>query len=96
MSERDLSRIWFNGERERNISGAFALAVSDWAESTPTKRNIERSVTAAPLRSHALLLTDTKLLNSSVYCSKICYMRVSAKSSEILKIKNTVNSGIDF
>ncbi len=48
MSEHDLSGIWFTGERERNISGAFALAVSDWAERTPTKRNIERSVT--PLR----------------------------------------------
>ncbi len=40
MSERDLSGIWFTGERERNISGAFALAVSNWAERTPTKRNI--------------------------------------------------------
>ncbi len=29
MSEHDLSGIWFTGERERNISGAFALAVSD-------------------------------------------------------------------
>ncbi len=29
MSERDLSRIWFTGEREQNISRAFALAVSD-------------------------------------------------------------------
>ncbi len=29
MSERDRSGIWFTGERERNISGAFALAVSD-------------------------------------------------------------------
>ncbi len=29
MSERDLSGIWFTGERERNISGAFALALSD-------------------------------------------------------------------
>ncbi len=48
MSERDLSGIWFTGERERNISGAFALAVSDWTERTPTKRNFER------LRSHAL------------------------------------------
>ncbi len=48
MSERDLSGIWFTGERERNISGVFALAVSDWAERTPTERNIER------LRSHAL------------------------------------------
>ncbi len=42
MSERDLSGIWFTGERERNISGAFALAVSDWTERTPTKRNFER------------------------------------------------------
>ncbi len=29
MSERDLSRIWFTGERERIISRALALAVSD-------------------------------------------------------------------
>ncbi len=29
MSERDLSGIWFTGEREQNISRAFALAVSD-------------------------------------------------------------------
>ncbi len=27
-----LSGIWFTGEREQNISGVFALAVSDWAE----------------------------------------------------------------
>ncbi len=51
-----MSGIWFTGERERNISGAFALAVSDWAELTPTKRKIEQSVT--PLRSHALFLTQ--------------------------------------
>ncbi len=29
MREHDLSGIWFTGERERNISGAFDLAVSD-------------------------------------------------------------------
>ncbi len=29
MSERDLTLIWFTAERERNISGAFALAVTD-------------------------------------------------------------------
>ncbi len=29
MSERDLSGTWFTGECERNISGTFALAVSD-------------------------------------------------------------------
>ncbi len=32
----DLSEIRFTGERERNISGAFALAVNDWAERTHT------------------------------------------------------------
>ncbi len=32
MSKRDLSRIWFTGECERNISGAFALAVRDLAQ----------------------------------------------------------------
>ncbi len=45
MSERDLTLIWFTAERERNISGAFALAVTDWAERMPTKQNIELSVT---------------------------------------------------
>ncbi len=45
MWERDLSVIWFTGERERNISGAFGLAVSDWVERTHTKRNIELSIT---------------------------------------------------
>ncbi len=45
MSERDLTLIWFTAERERNISGAFALAVTDVAERTPTKRNIEPNVT---------------------------------------------------
>ncbi len=29
MSERDLSVIWFTGERERNISVVFALAMRD-------------------------------------------------------------------
>ncbi len=58
MWERDLSGIWFTGERERNISGAFALAVSDWAERTHTKWNIELSVT--PLCSHALAEVQTK------------------------------------
>ncbi len=49
MWARDLSGIWFTGERERNISGAFDLAVSDWAVRTHTERNIE------PLRfSHIL------------------------------------------
>ncbi len=43
MWARDLSRIRFTGERERNISGAFALAVNDWAERTHTEQNIERS-----------------------------------------------------
>ncbi len=50
MWARDLSGIWFTGERERNISGVFDLAVYDWAEHTHTQRNIERSV-----RSHALV-----------------------------------------
>ncbi len=53
MSERDLSGIWLTGEHERNISGAFDLAVSDLAERTPTKRIIELSVT--PRHSLALL-----------------------------------------
>ncbi len=34
MWARDLSGIRFTGERERNISGAFALAMNDWAEHT--------------------------------------------------------------
>ncbi len=49
MWARDLSGIRFTGERERIISGAFALAVNDWAERTHTEQNIE------PLRSHALV-----------------------------------------
>ncbi len=48
MWARDLSGIWFTGERERN-SGVFDLAVNDWAVRTHTQRNIE------PLRfSHIL------------------------------------------
>ncbi len=50
MWEPDLSGIGLPGERERNISGVFDLAVNDWAERTHTQRNIERSV-----RSHALV-----------------------------------------
>ncbi len=49
MWERDLSGIRFTGERERVISGAFVLAVNDWAERTHRQRTIE------PLRSHALV-----------------------------------------
>ncbi len=49
MWERDLSGIRFTGERERNISGVFDLAVNDRAVRTHTQRNIE------PLRfSHIL------------------------------------------
>ncbi len=33
MWARDLSGIWFTGERE-NISGVFELAVNDWAVHT--------------------------------------------------------------
>ncbi len=55
MSERDLSRIWFTGERERNISVRNIRNINDWAERMPTKQNIERSVT--PLRfAHMLWL----------------------------------------
>ncbi len=50
MWARDLSGIRFTGERERNISGVFDLAVNDWAERTHTERNIERSI-----RSHSLV-----------------------------------------
>ncbi len=41
MWARDLSGIRFTGERERIISGAFALAVNDWAVRAHTQRNIE-------------------------------------------------------
>ncbi len=59
MWECILSDIWFTDERERNISGAFALAVSDWAERMPTKRNIKLSVT--PLRfAHMLCLPELR------------------------------------
>ncbi len=37
MWARDLSGIWFTGERERNISGVFDLAVNDWAVRTHTR-----------------------------------------------------------
>ncbi len=50
MWERDLSGIWFTGERERNISGVFDLAVNDWAERTHTAE-----YWTAPLLSHALV-----------------------------------------
>ncbi len=40
MWARDLSGIRFTGERERIISGAFALAVNDWAERTHTQSEI--------------------------------------------------------
>ncbi len=57
MIERDLSGIWFTGERERNISVAFALAVSDREERTHTQRNIELSV------AHMLWLLLIKNMN---------------------------------
>ncbi len=57
MWARDLSGIRFTGERERIISGAFALAVNDWAEErTHTKRNIEPLHSAHMLWLHLVLL----------------------------------------
>ncbi len=56
MWARDLSGIRFTGERERNISGAFALAVNDWAERTHTQRNIEPLRFAHMLWLHLVLL----------------------------------------
>ncbi len=56
MWARDLSGIRFTGERERNINGAFALAVNDWAERTHTKRNIEPLRFAHMLWLHLVLL----------------------------------------
>ncbi len=52
MWARDLSGIRFTGERERNISGAFDLAVNDWAERTHTHT---AEYWTAPLLSHALV-----------------------------------------
>ncbi len=57
MWARDPSRIRFTGERERIISGAFALAVNDWAERTHTKRDIE------PLRFTYMLWLHLVLLD---------------------------------
>ncbi len=56
MWEHDLSGIWFTGEGERDISGAFALAVNDWAERTHTQRNIEPLRFAHMLWLHVVLL----------------------------------------
>ncbi len=72
MWARDLSGNRFTGERERNISGAFALAVNDraernisgafalavnnWAERTHTKLNIEPLRFAHMLWLHLVLL----------------------------------------
>ncbi len=56
MWARDLSRIRFTGERERNINGAFVFAVSDWAERTHTERNIEPLHFAHMLWLHLVLL----------------------------------------
>ncbi len=53
MWARDLR---FTGERERIISGAFILAVNDWAERTHTERNIEPLRFAHMLWSHLVLL----------------------------------------
>ncbi len=65
MSERDLSGIWFTGECEWNISGALALAVSDWAECMPTKRNIELSVTLLCFAHMLWVWEKEKLLEST-------------------------------
>ncbi len=54
MWARDPSGIRFTGERE--ISGAFVLAVNDWAERTHTKRNIEPLRFAHMLWLHLVLL----------------------------------------
>ncbi len=56
MWARDLSGIRFTGECERNISGAFDLAVNDWAERTHTERNIEPLRFAHMLWLHLVLL----------------------------------------
>ncbi len=51
----DLSEIRFTGERERNISGVFAMAVNDWEERTYTERNIEPLHFAHMLWLHLVL-----------------------------------------
>ncbi len=58
MWERDLSVIWFTSERERNISGAIALAVSDWAERTPTN--------VTPLRFAHMLWSHYRTLRHTI------------------------------
>ncbi len=44
MSQLDLSGIWFTGEHQRNISGAFALAVSDCKVRTHTMFVLKRGL----------------------------------------------------
>ncbi len=59
MWERDLSGIWFTGEREQNISGAFDFGRERLSGAdTHTERNIQDT----PLRSHALLGTHSYIM----------------------------------
>ncbi len=57
MSERDLSGIWFTGERERNISGAFALTVSDWTAHAHRAEYWAASLTCSVRRTPASRLS---------------------------------------
>ncbi len=62
MCERDLSGIWFTGEREQNISGAFDFGRERLSGAdTHTERNIQLSDT--PLRfAHMLCSVHTHIL----------------------------------
>ncbi len=63
------SVIWTGFGLPVSVSGTLAepaLTVSDWAERTPTERNIERH--AAPLRSHALVSSHSKMQLSLSIC----------------------------
>ncbi len=55
MSERDLSGIWFTGERERNISGALCFDRERLSRAHAHRAEYRAECHAAPLRSHALL-----------------------------------------
>ncbi len=87
MWERDLSGIWFRWAWAwaQNISGgAFALAVSDWAERT---RNIELSVTH---RSASLTCSDLK--QNTVWENLFKYSILYFENTQnILEIGHPVN-----
>ncbi len=75
MWARDLSGIRFTGERERNISGAFILAVNDWAERTHTERNIA-SLTCSGCILFCLIWLLTYTYNIYIYIYIYMYFAI--------------------